>query len=369
MTVEQSEHTAVADQIDDFNEGPVNIDQQFDDSGDFDPQDTSGDDKIGPDAATANQPGEGAPQQQPAARQQPEPPAAPQFEPDLLASVGMTAEEAASEFGSNEELAKYDAFFNRRLYQQASAQLQQQQASQPVEAGAQQAQPTNQPAQPAQAAPPAQPTQQQPPAQPQGDGLELPELPIDMDRWDDDTKEHLIKPIQEWVGQVFQRLAPNVQQMQQTVQTLDSAYQSQMREQYHAAFEDAIESLGDDWTQVLGKGTLQEIKPEELKARQDLDAAARLLNQTRQQSGLPPMPLKRAVQMVVGFAFPDRTREITRRHVTGEVLKRTGQFTARPSAKTTSGQTGLERASEVADKFYEDRGIPVSPMPAEADSF
>ena len=347
MTVEQATFGG-ATEIDDFADpDPVSTDSP--DGGD-DTQNTSGDGDFepAPDDAPAEQPAEIAEAPAPV-KPEPAAPAAPEFDADLLASVGMTADEAAAEFGSNAELARYDALLNRQLLQQARARAAAQQAQQQADTG--------EPAEGQQPDAPKPVQQPQTVQRPQPAGEE-PQSPfaIDRERWDKDTLEHLVDPIQKWA---IERDREN-QDLRQTVQALRQHYENQLRQQYVAEFESAIEGLGDDWTPVLGKGTLHEITPETLKARQELDAAAQMLNQVRTANGLPALPLKRAVQAAASQAFPDRYREITRRTVSGQVLQRQGQYTARPSAKTTSGQTATERAVQAAEQFYEERGQPSS---------
>lgn len=370
MAVEQDTTSLGATpEIDDFGDVPsLDVDPGTPVDGDQ-PQDTSGDGgDIDPDAASADQPSEVAEPVQQAASREPEPPAAPQFDPELLASVGMTADEAAAEFGSNEDLAKYDAIFNRRLLQRARAQMAEQQASQQP-AAQQQADPGEPPTgqQPAQQRQPEPQSVRKPQPRQPADGEQdfIPPLPIERERWDDDTWNHLVEPMHKWASEQFRELHG----MKQDVLAMREVLQQQAREQYDNAFEAAISELGADWEPVLGKGSYREITPESLRARQELDTAAQMLNQTRVSNGLVPLPLKRAVQLAAAAAFPDRNSEITRRTVTGQVLRRSNQFTARPSAKTTSAQTGLERAAQAADKFYEDRGIPVSAMPVGAEEF
>lgn len=268
-------------------------------------------------------------------------PEEPTFEPELLRSVGLTAEQAKQEFGSPEVLERALAW-QARQFLQAGRPPQQRVAP-------------NQPQAPPQQA--AQPAKK----------FEVP-MPAD---WDEDSKKALTA-INDHYAQRLEALESSwkerVDRAENALGVLLEHGVSQTRNAFYEQFDNAVNGLGEKWSETFGKGTHRDLDPSTpaFANRAQLFEATQVINQGRKAQGLAPLPVDQVVQWGLRASFPQQLQTHATQQLQGKVRNRQGQFVARPTARKEKPLSAEERAEAVVGKILEARGVYTPNVPSEA---
>lgn len=198
--------------------------------------------------------------------------AEPEFDAALLASIGMEESQAKAQFGTPEALKNAVRLVDQNAmqiaWQQEQQQLPPEQHQQVDEQG--QEQQTNIPG----------------PRSP--DEFQLPE-PSDGEEWDDDVYSIVEALNSHWSA----KLDAVQQELDTQRQHTESFLESQQQEaaiQYVEAFEARVNALGDEWTELLGKGDGREmpIDSPHVQNRLHLDSVTKLIAKGHAAQGRPP---------------------------------------------------------------------------------
>lgn len=252
-----------------------------------------------------------------------------EYAPELLSAAGLSEEEAAATFGSPTALAAAVRMMDQRFLQ-AGQQLAAQH----------------------QTAPPRQPAPQAVTPPEEFDPFEFPE-PSDGQEWDDDTRALVTALHKHHQAELKKRDAALAMVMQDRMEAQRQAYINQ--------FDGFVNSLGDDYAAVLGKGTFQEIKPGSvfMQNRAHLDSVAAQYAAGRRAHGQPELPTNELLARSLLLAFPEAGAGAVRRQALDQVSQRQRMVTARPSQRRASKLTAEERAIRHAEEFMRARGMAV----------
>lgn len=222
------------------------------------------------------------------------------------------------------------------------------------------------------------PAQQQPPQQPQRreveeqtpdlideEELELPELP-DGEEWDDETvavvqslANHFNAKFQAAVEQMEAKFRGELEQTSQITQAWLEQQAQETLANYVAEFDGFVNELGDEWTDILGKGDGYKLPQDsqELQNRVHLDTVSRQLQQGREANGLPPLSRRQLLDRALRVAFPQNQEKVLRKQIEGDVAKRQKLKTNRPGNTVRRQSTPEEQAISHVEKWYQDRGL------------
>lgn len=268
---------------------------------------------------------------------QEEPSGEEDFPPYLLDEVGLSAEEARSQFGSRDVLQAAVDAMTRRLIRSSRP---------PAQAG------------PAPAPPPV--AAQQPAVMPIGELFPKFDPKLDSSQWDEgtiglvnDLSEHFHKQITELAeiqAALLSRQEESVRQERTRQETVEVSQ-----------FDDAINQLSSslEFGKLFGKGTVRNLHPgsPEFRNRARVFEVQRLLREARAREGLGAIPVGELVQRAVRAEFPHAHDNAVRKEVQGKVAARQKQFTSRPRARRGEPLTGQERAITRWDDFYRKQGL------------
>ena len=292
--------------------------------------------------------GEGAPPAQPGAQ------SPVSFPDELLTLSGLSEQQAREVFGTPDKLLQAMSDFDRRMFD----------AGRQLVAGGPPVRPTPPvpaPPQPATtppvATPPPQPAAPAPATKPplvEPFKLEEPE------EWDATTRKLVEDMNAHWAKQI-EKHAQQVMQVQQLlIGTLEMERQ-RAEQEYVNRFDQMCESLGEDWADVLGKGSGRKLDPRstEYQNRVKLDQAMMAVAGAMRQAGHRPLAQDQLFKRSLQFAFPDKFEATIRARLLGQALQRQAQFTIPPTGRTGKAMTPDERAQAAVRKFLADRGEPV----------
>lgn len=285
-----------------------------------------------------------------------------EFDAALLQAAGLEESQARAQFGTPEALENALRLADINAVRWAQQQQQ---------SGPQFTDPLPFEQQPAQ---PQQPVQQQeqPDAQAElitEEELELPELP-DGEEWDDETVA-VVQTLADHFNKKFQAAQ---QQFEAQLNEQGQATQAWMEERaqetlanYVAEFDGFVNELGDEWTDILGKGdgpAMAAKDPNSLHVqnRVHLDTVSRQLEAGRQAQGLPPIPKAQLLERALRVAFPQNQEQTIRKEVESKVAKRQRLKTNRPGNTIRKQPSAEDAAVARAEKFYEDRGLAADAM-------
>lgn len=301
----------------------------------------------------------------------------------LLKEAGITAEEAATQFGSPESLALAVEKLDQNYFELARQYRPTQQWQTPVQ---QQPYPYawqgTMPAGPqhplagwpnttipqTQYIPPAQlPYQPQyvPPYQPQYTSQTAPT--VNMEGWDEDTKQ-LVTTILESQRAELARRDAEIAQTRQFMERIAWEREREQAANYIAevdAFCNALIEEDPGYAPLLGSGPGLGMDPGSLQSqnRAMLDGVAAQLNLGRRMSGLPELDRMDALARAVPLAFPNQYRNAVVAEVQSDIQQkvdeRSALLTQRPTRRQRSPKTPLEKASATAIEWYRRMGYEV----------
>jgi molybdopterin converting factor small subunit len=171
---------------------------------------------------------------------------------------------------------------------------------------------------------------------------------------------------EEGTVKVFSSLQDHANQqiarLQQIEQVL-SGVTEQLQAQHQAVFVERMDgyfnSLGDEYADLVGKGTIEDLKPDspQFKTRSDITNAMMALRTGYERNGMPvpreSVLRQRATRMVLG----ERTQELARKAVAEQARNAQGQFIAKPTHREGQQLTGAEKADKRLDDFYRRKGL------------
>lgn len=288
-----------------------------------------------------------------ASPQQAEVSSAPEFDPDQLRSVGMTAEQAKQRFGTPDALDRAVAWQAEQAFQFGNQQRMQQQPQRGF-------------------APNNFQQQQEPPRQRESQAKAAKKFDIPMPSdWDDDSKKAL-NALNDHYTQRLSELEDSYQQRLDRNENVLAAFLEQNMQQLRTAqldqFDQAVNGLGEKWSATFGKGSYKDMDEgsREYGERAKLFEATAIINNGRRAQGLPPLPLEQAIQW--GLATPyfrTQFQSNATQQLQGKVDRRQGQFVARPTARKEKPLTADERAESAVGKILERRGVYTPEVPTE----
>lgn len=276
-------------------------------------------------------------------------PAEEEWPDELLRAEGFDKQRAMQVFGTPDRFEQAVLTRDRQIVQMArqAALMQQRQQAPPVQQTGRMAGP---------------PPQQAPAAgQPLGGvpKYELPQPKVGEDKtWDEDVKslaESLAKHAETVAESKFNAAMERLSTMQQILGHFAEDRLRQVQDQYLDSFDKRVESLGEDFKDLFGSGSGKALPRDshELANRIRLDSVMGAIQQSRQQQGLTRLSEDEAFRRALVVEFPDRFEQSIRTKVAGQVANRQRQFTSRPTGRKTEGLTPEERASSVAESWYQ----------------
>lgn len=153
--------------------------------------------------------------------------------------------------------------------------------------------------------------------------------------------------------------ATRVQQLEQIVSNLVQYVQDQQQMGFVSEMDSFFNSLGDDYADLVGKGTVNDLAPDspQFKTRVEVTEAMAALREGYKARGLkvPPKEIlrERAKRLILG----DRTQEVARRQVAEQARNAQGQFVARATHREGQELSAIERADKRLDDFYRSKGL------------
>ena len=273
--------------------------------------------------------------------------ATPIYEQAFLDAAGISADQAAAQFGTPEALKNAVRMLDQRFVAAGAAALSQQAQRQPA------------------------PVAPAPQHQPSGDANAAAQLPAFQmpkpasgEEWDPDTVE-LANGI---AAQFRAQLAAQQQAFEERLRANDSVTQQLLEERiqqervaYANEFDGFVEKLGEQWKPLLGEGSGFDLPKESIayQNRVHLDVIASQLKAGLETQGRPSLSRDQLLSRALQIAFPEQQKIAVKKEVAEQLTKRQGLITNRPSAKAPAGKTGLDKASNRAEQWYRDHGFAV----------
>jgi hypothetical protein len=287
-------------------------------------------------------------------------PTEPEFDPVLLAAVGLGVEQAKAQFGTPLALKNAVRLLDAKAVGIAQTFEEQQQLQQQ-----QQQEAWNQQNQHHQQQQPHPPQQTPTPVEP-GAEFKMPET-ADGEPWDEDVQKLVKEMNAAFDAKLAARLAEQQAVIDQQRQTTDAFLHERQvaeRKKYVQEFDGFVNKLGGGWEKVLGKGDGFAMDPNsaEVKARIHLDNVAQQLTFGRRQQQLPDLPQDELLKRALTVAFPEVQEQAVRKEVEEEVGKRHRLMTQRPGGKRMKHKTGEASAAKYAENWYRDRGMASGPV-------
>lgn len=138
------------------------------------------------------------------------------------------------------------------------------------------------------------------------------------------------------------------------VKTMFERVQGLVSQQYTERFDSVVSGLGDDWSDVFGKGSLDDIdrNSKAFKNRQRLDSEVRVIQQGRAKIGLEPLPLKEAIARAIRSEFADENKKIEAKKLNKQLKQKSRKTLARPAQNFgRQNMSGLQAALQLQKEF------------------
>jgi hypothetical protein len=251
-----------------------------------------------------------------------------EFNPVLLAAAGLTADEAKAQFKSPEALSNAVRLLDSRY----------------IQAGTNYGVPgTGEPGS----------TDQQTPVD---EDYQLPK-PTESEDWTEDVKS-LINSLQDHQKKQLSRRDQELQKQREQLESLMLQQSERERFAYVERLDAFVNSLGDEWTPILGKGSGFQLPTNGLaiQNRIHLDIIAGKLADGLSKHGRPELQPQDLYVRALHAAFPDQVVQTVRHDVTRQLESRQRQFTAKPTQKQGRGLSGVDQAIAHADDWYRTKG-------------
>jgi len=267
---------------------------------------------------------------------------AEEFPGELLAEAGLTLEEAKKQFRSAESLEDAIKWQTANLANAGRRSIPQQ---------AESATPQQPPQQPAQQ-PAQQPVQQDEP-------FEVPKDQHGNPLFDDETNaalEQLDKRWRQSTGQLKQQL-----DVQQRI-LMDRLQQEQLEAQtrYVDEFDRVVNSWGDDWSEVFGKGSRDEVmsNAQAMESRRRLNTEASIIARGAQQMGLPVPSTEQLLLRARRQAFAEQQEKLATSGTQQALRNRQKMVTSRPTHRVQRSGSTDQRLLDAVDATLKKKGHP-----------
>lgn len=124
-------------------------------------------------------------------------------------------------------------------------------------------------------------------------------------------------------------------------------------------FDTMINSLPNEWTPLLGKGTAYELNPESMafNNRMHLEQTMNALQEGNRQAGRNPIQSDELMIRSLAVAFPEASRLAVRNEVVQEVNDRSRLMTSRPTQRRTTALSPVQQAGQSAEDWYRKHNI------------
>jgi len=124
-------------------------------------------------------------------------------------------------------------------------------------------------------------------------------------------------------------------------------------------FDDTLNSLGDEYAPILGKGRLADLRtssPEVAANRQKVYSMMEVLRNGYQQSGQPVPKESELVQQAVQASFVKQSQEIARNAIKRQIKNAGSQALSRPRSGSSRELAGPDRALQKEREFWKNHG-------------
>lgn len=124
-------------------------------------------------------------------------------------------------------------------------------------------------------------------------------------------------------------------------------------------FDDTLNSLGDEYAPILGKGRLADLRtssPEAAANRQKVYSMMEVLRNGYQQSGQPVPKESELVQQAVQASFVKQSQEIARNAIKRQIKNAGSQALSRPRSGSSRELAGPDRALQKEREFWKNHG-------------
>ena len=140
------------------------------------------------------------------------------------------------------------------------------------------------------------------------------------------------------------------------VEQFGSFLQQQESQRNESELDSYFNSLGDEWKEVFGQGSIRELPPKLAEERRKVAQEMLVLQAGDQAMGRPPSNLKQLAQRAHRLAFGDRHETIARNKLKAEVKAKQSGALAKPSAKTGAPVDPRSRIRQLANDVYRKAG-------------
>jgi hypothetical protein len=262
--------------------------------------------------------------------EEPEP---PEFSPLLLQMAGLADANAAKEAGFKDPDALLAAVqWRGRLREEGE------QPAQPSEQALYRRSPPAPSETPAQQAPPAPETVEQP----QG---EVPEFQLPAEKMDllDEDLQDVIRQMTDHFQSLTASQRQDLESLRGELKRRDESVMSQQEQQEEAQFDQVVQELGEDWQEIFGEGTAQDLHRRaqtdplagaQLEQRVRLFEATDAIRRVDAEQGYKPADIPQAVPWALQRRYPDKFQQaVSRTPRRGVTASRPTQRNTPPSAK------------------------------------
>jgi hypothetical protein len=196
-----------------------------------------------------------------------------------------------------------------------------------------------------------------PEAKQPGAGANASPLKFDI-KFDDVVDERVVAGVNALAQQVSEQVAAQLATLQRaqaqivdTLRPIITSFNEHMTEMQETHFDNFVASLGDEWSDVFGTGSLSDLDPKstEYANRIRLHQAARTLNLGRSQTGANPYRIRQAWKRAVPIEFGDKATtkaaEKTKQQIRSGLEKSAGRMLSRPNGtRNTVKDSELSKA-------------------------
>ncbi len=194
-------------------------------------------------------------------------------------------------------------------------------------------------------------------AKPQAEALkfEFPEL-SNNDDFEHDPR--LVKYV-DTLKSAYEHNQTVMQQQHEMLQGIFSHLERQSMDAAIERFDQSIESLGDEYADLLGKGRTSGLSMDSptYAKRQELWDEVNFRREVFHKRGLPPPSDGALFAHAVKVVFADKHAELARKALDAKVSKRKSQAVSRPTHRKSAQLSGVERAAARVEAFKKKHGI------------
>ena len=130
------------------------------------------------------------------------------------------------------------------------------------------------------------------------------------------------------------------------LQAITGRFQAEDAARVTEQFDTFVNSLGEEYADLFGKGTARDLKPTDpvFANRQKLFQEMEMLKWADEVAKRPPLSVSQLAQRALLLLHGDRIKTTARKEVLKKVTQQRGTAVERPSQRTTRHKTGVEAA-------------------------